>query len=275
MIFRVLNEDEKNRIRELYEEIFDDSQYFVDYYFSSYVRNTVNFVCEKDGQIVGMATIHPKKLKVSKKEVVAGYVYGVATKPEYRGQGIMKKLLEMIDEYAVKNEYEYLYLIPANPKIYEGLGYELVRNSSELEFDKDSIQTEISTIKVEKVNEDKFNECIEFIDKNYENRVSVKYDVVYLREILARLSINNSGIYCIFDSICDKILGLAFIENDDKYYLNHLVCRKEDVDMCVSQVMRKINIDKLYYKLHDIMFKEVKGKLDAIKSYSICINEEV
>lgn len=275
MNFRVLNENEKNKIRELYEEVFDDSQYFVDYYFNSYVQNTINFVCENDGQIVGMATVHPKKLMVSKKEINVGYVYGVATKLKFRGQGIMRQLLKKIEEYAVENQFEYLYLIPANPKIYEGLGYELVRNASEREFLKISIGAEIENIMVEKIDAGSLEKCVEFIDTNYENRVSIKYDETYLIEILARLSINNSGIYCIFDSICDKILGLAFIEHDEKYYLNHLICSKDNVKICVSQVMRKINIDKLYYRLHDIMFKEINGEIEDIKSYSICINDEV
>ena len=273
MIIRVLNDNEKNRIRELYEEVFEDSQYFVDYYFNSYVKNTINFVCEVNERIVGMATIHPKKLMISENEVKVGYVYGVATKLSYRGQGIMRRLLEKIEEYAFENQFGYLYLIPANPKIYEGLGYELMRNACEMEFVKDNI--EIENVMVEKIDAGSLEKCVEFIDKNYKNKVSIRYDEDYLKEILSRLSINNSGIYCIFDDICDKILGLAFIEHDEKYYLNHLICTKDNEKICVSQVMRKINIDKLYYRLHDIMFKEINGKIEDIKSYSICINDEV
>jgi len=275
MNFRVLKENEKNKIRELYEEVFDDSQYFVDYYFNSYFKKTINFVCQNDGQIVGMATIHPKKLMVSKKEINVGYVYGVATKLKFRGQGIMKRLLELIDEYASDNNFSYLYLIPANPKIYEGLGYELVRNASERVFIKTNIGAEIENVMVEKIDEDSLGKCVDFIDKNYENRVSIKYDETYLREILARLSINNSGIYCIFDSSCDRIQGLAFIEDDDRLMVDELYCEACDIGLCMRLVMDSLNRKEIIYKINDIMFKNVHKDMEQLKNYSIYINDEV
>ncbi len=271
---RILSDNEKNRIRPLYEEVFDDSQEFLDYYFGSYIKNTINFVSEINGEIVGMATIHPKELMVSDVKAKAGYVYAVATKPEYRGKGIMRSVLDEIYKYAWKHKYDYLYLIPVNPHIYEGLGYKLLRKKNEV-TDISLENIDINKYYVIKVNEIYIEKCLEFMSKFYENKVSIFYDNNVFMENLQRLSINNSGIYCILDKICDRILGLMFLEDDGDVNIIHMVCGDEDKKMCINLVKNKLGVDKIAYKLHDIMFKEVHGSLDKLDNYSICINDEI
>lgn len=276
MVVRILEGNEKNRIRPLYEEVFDDSQYFLDYYFGKYIANTINFVCERRGEIVGMATIHPKKLMISGRMVQAGYVYAVATKPEYRGQGIMRRILDEIYTYALKTNYEYLYLIPANPSIYTSLGYKLLREKKELVIEKGQLEeVKLEGKEIYKVREKNIPDCLKFLSGFYENKVSIFYEKDNFAEIMKRLSINNSGIYCIFDSICDKILGLAFIEDDEKIVINDLVCRRDAETLSIKLLLDKLDTEKMFYKLNDVMFKEVHGKLEQFKNYSICINDEV
>ncbi len=276
MEFRILKNNEKKRIRTLYEEVFNDSKYFLDYYFGNYIENTINFVCECKGEIVGMATIHPKKLMICDRMVQVGYVYAVATKKEYRGRGIMRRIMDEIFVYALEANYEYLYLIPANPSIYIGLGYKLLREKKEFVIIKEQIEdVKLEGKEIFKVREENIPDCLKFMSNFYENRVSIFYEKANFEEMMKRLSINNSGIYCIFDSICDKILGLAFIEDDEKIIINDLICCKDAENLSMKLLLDKFNTEKMFYKLNDIMFKEVHGKLEQFKNYSICINDEV
>lgn len=271
VIVRVLSDYEKNRIRSLYEEVFDDSQYFMDYYFNSYIMGTINFVCEYDGQIIGMATIHPKVLIVSDKAYKAGYVYAVATAPEHRGKGIMAKILDYIYSYAKSNDYEYLYLIPVNPRIYEGQGYKLIRQKSEIKINTKK-SDEIGVSKIEQENLDRY---LDFTEKCYKNKVSIVYDKDYFTENFRRLSINNSGIYCIFHKIYDRILGLAFISDEEELSVENLICDTTDIELCLNAIGVEFEKNEVVYKLHDIMFREVYGRIDELDSYSICINDEI
>ena len=274
MIIRILADNEKNRIRALYEEVFDDTKEFVDYYFSSYVQNTFNFVCEENGDLVGMATIHTKRIMVSKNECKAGYVYAVATKSSHRGRGIMKSILSEIDEYAFENDYDYLYLIPVNPAIYEGLGYELVRCKKEIVVDL-SYDKCCNDIAVKKLSQEDAGEFAEFAENFYENKVSILCNESYILENLQRLSIKNSGIYCILHKVYDKILGLAFVEDDDELLVDSLICADSDVELCMKAVADGLGADRITYKLHDIMFKSVHKSVDKLRNYSININDEV
>ncbi len=277
MIIRILEDNEKNRIRPLYEEVFDDSQYFLDYYFGSYIKKAINFVCESEGEIVGMATIHPKSLMIAGDTVRVGYVYAVATRMAYRGQGIMRKILDEIYVYAFKHNYAYLYLIPVDPKIYFRCGYELVRAKREFVEHYDAEQICVNNgLSVIKVTEDYVQKCIEFIHEFGRDGILVMYEEENLLQILERLSINNSGIYCILDSICDRIQGLAFIEDDDdRLMINELYCANDDISLCMRLVMDKLNKKDIIYKINDIMFKEVHKSMEQLKDYSIYINDEV
>ncbi len=276
MIVRILEDNEKYKIRTLYEEIFDDTKEFVDYYFSSYIKNTVNFVCEENNKIIGMATVHPKKLMVSEKLCTAGYIYGVATAPKHRGKGVMKKVLDAINKYAFENCYDYLYLIPVNPAIYVGQGFKLVKEKKDIIYTADmKCDNNSSDIDIMKVSENNIGKCTEYARNFYKNKVSILCDKEYILENLQRLSIKNSGIYCIFHKVCDRILGLAFVEDDEEVVVTNLICDESDIKLCMESLLNRFDKDKITYKIHDVMFKEVHKEMNIICEYSININDEV
>ncbi len=271
MQVRILSENEKKNIRPLYEEVFDDSQYFLDYYFDTYILKGINFVCEENRNIIGMATIHPKTIIASDKAYKAGYVYAVATHPCHRGKGIMKKILKEIEDYAFAREYEYLYLIPVNSAIYEGQGYKLLRDSTEREV---LVKPE-NDIVIKKACREDVGKCVEFAEKLYKDRVSLLCDEEYFYENLERLSIKNSGIYCILHKMCDKILGLAFVDAAGEAVIENIICETMDLDTCMNAVGGLFKIDKLTYRQQAVMFKAVKESINNLINYSICINDEI
>ena len=59
---RILEDNEKQNIRPLYEEVFQDSEYFTSYYFNEYIKGAINFVYQIDDEIVSIAAIHEKQL---------------------------------------------------------------------------------------------------------------------------------------------------------------------------------------------------------------------
>lgn len=130
MNIRLLDNIEKQYIKDLYLEAFDDSEQYVDYYISEFSKNTDTYACIEDGKIISMANIHYKRIRIAGEEYEAAYIYGVATIEKYKHQGIMKKVLSRVIKSIEQNGIYLVYLIPqVAPSYYEGLGFKLIRGT--------------------------------------------------------------------------------------------------------------------------------------------------
>lgn len=130
-MIRYLEDGERGKIRPLYEKIFEDSQEFIAYYFTEYVREQTRcLVEEQDEQVISMISIHEKHWMLRETQayrcVSVWYLYGVGTDEAYRRQGCMRRLLSRVLMDAGRERVTYVYLIPVNPKVYERLGFHLV-----------------------------------------------------------------------------------------------------------------------------------------------------
>ena len=135
MNIRLLNNTEKQYIKELYLEAFDDPIMYVDYYVSEYAKNVDTYACIDNGRIISMANVHYKTVVISGDEYEAAYIYGVATVEEYKHQGIMKKVLSRVIKELQNNGIFLIYLIPqVAPGFYESLGFKLVRGMRQYNF---------------------------------------------------------------------------------------------------------------------------------------------
>lgn len=119
MEIRKLSVSEHGETRPLYEEVFaEDSQGFVDYYYTEKTKDNQIYVIEEDGGIQAMLHLNPYELMVngSKKEI--DYIVAVATKKPYRRRGYMGELLcrALCDMYTSGRSFTFL--MPAAEAIY-------------------------------------------------------------------------------------------------------------------------------------------------------------
>ena len=114
MEIRKLERNEHGKTKGLYQEVFStDSQGFVDYYYSEKVKDNQMYVMEDEGKIVGMLHLNPYTLKVNGLEKETNYIVAVATKEEYRKQGIMRKLLKKSLNDMYEEHQLFTFLMPA------------------------------------------------------------------------------------------------------------------------------------------------------------------
>ena len=119
MQIRKLEPREHINTKELYREVFStDSEGFVDYYYTEKIKNNQIYVMEDGEKIVGMLHLNPYILKVNGLEKETNYIVAVATKEEYRKQGIMRKLLTkaLYDMYDANQTFTFL--MPVAESIY-------------------------------------------------------------------------------------------------------------------------------------------------------------
>lgn len=156
MDIRKLNRAEHHQTKSLYQEVFStDSQSFVDYYYSEKTKDNQIYVAEDGDVITGMLHLNPYTLMVNGKEKETNYVVAVATKEEYRRQGIMRTLLEraLKDMYAANHTFTFL--MPAAESIYLPYDFRTVYEQKHVYYTEADLQSglDIQELKVEECEE--------------------------------------------------------------------------------------------------------------------------
>lgn len=108
---------------ELWALCFGDSHEFAREFFAI---NGITTLCEYSGnKLIGMASMIPL---ISDSALRGNYVYGVCVHPEYRGNGVFRKLMGRCEERAVQKGDDFICLIPATDALvrsYSKMGYSI------------------------------------------------------------------------------------------------------------------------------------------------------
>lgn len=124
---RLLKKEEQPLVETLWDYCFEkkDDPFF-QWYFQEvfqYDRTLGSF--SESGKLKSMLNLSPYKLLLRKKEIPVSYIVGVATWPEYRGQGEVKKLLK--EAFVTMRQWKesLAILMPSRPEFYYPLDFQL------------------------------------------------------------------------------------------------------------------------------------------------------
>ena len=113
-MIRYLEEQEKGRCRELWEEAFpDDTKPFGDYYFKEKMKDNHVLVCEEEGRIVSMLHRNPYRIYMRGTECVCDYIVGVSTAVSERHKGHMRNLILSVLRDMQEERMPFTFLMPA------------------------------------------------------------------------------------------------------------------------------------------------------------------
>ncbi len=119
MILKKLRPEDSRLTRPLWERVFDeDTEEFLNYYYSVRTEDNEIYVIEKDGDIHAMLHLNPYVLQVGQKEEGSRYIVAVATDILYRGQGLMTELLQKAVRDMYARKLPFAFLMPASEQIY-------------------------------------------------------------------------------------------------------------------------------------------------------------
>lgn len=111
------------QVRRLWEFIFsDDASSYLDFYFKHVYPNNIVVLAMDEMQVIGMIHMNPYELA----DTMIYYIVGVATLPEYRGKGIMKKMMEFAITFAKEKQIDELILLPVDERFYRSFGFDFV-----------------------------------------------------------------------------------------------------------------------------------------------------
>ena len=122
---------EQREMRAMWHDIFGDEIHEIDSFLVEH-SDAIPLIHKEEGCVVSMLYIVP--LQMWGKRVA--YIYAVATKPEYRGQGIASKLItEALQRIKASGRFDIAALIPSSTeskRLYERLGF--VDTQTPMEF---------------------------------------------------------------------------------------------------------------------------------------------
>lgn len=128
-ILRYLQQQEKIRSRELYEEMFpEDEPEFVDAYYRYKSADNEILVLEEEQELISMLHLNPYCFWFRGSLVESNYIVAVATKPMYRHQGCMRQLLTKALSDLYEKRQPFTFLMPASEAIYRPFDFRFVGN---------------------------------------------------------------------------------------------------------------------------------------------------
>ena len=112
--------------RNLWYRAFGDTEEYIDYFFDRKAPRSCCVENWEDGQLCTMAFFIPYEAVLYGSIVTLPYIVGVATEEKFRRQGRMKKMLCEGMDIQKKEGKPLVFLSPADPAIYEPLGFQPV-----------------------------------------------------------------------------------------------------------------------------------------------------
>ena len=121
----------------MWEICFDDTEEFMDLYFSEKYRNENTLIYFIDNQAVASLQMLPYQFTFYGEEIPVAYISGVCTLPEFQGRGYMGKLMISAFDLMREREIPLSILIPAEKWLYDyyaRFGYEKVFEADKIEI---------------------------------------------------------------------------------------------------------------------------------------------
>lgn len=110
--------DTKSAVKKIWRECFDDSDEYLDMFFSQVYDPAHVMVSEREGKTVSSLLLQPFAMNFHGVELPAKYICGAATLPRFRMQGIMSELLRSALNRCYREGALLCCLIPAHSYLY-------------------------------------------------------------------------------------------------------------------------------------------------------------
>lgn len=223
---RKLRLEEHWKTRKLWEEVFvQDTQEFLDYYYSVKVKENEIYVMEDGDKIISMLHLNPYEMRVKEQVYKTHYIVAVATDAAYRKHGYMASLLNYAMQVMKDRGEPFTFLMPASEAIYKPFGFEFIYTQSRVHVVGKA--SEDGCLEVRKANESDCDEMACFA-----NEFLKRYDIVtrrsaaYYRTLLQEYASENGGV--LIAKRNEKIVGIFCLAKREQYECQEPLFEREE-----------------------------------------------
>lgn len=196
---------EKENLKKIWEDNFNDTEEQVNFYFSK-VFDSKNCMILEEEKIKSSLYHNPYFINFNKNLFNSFYIVGVTTEATHRNRGYMKKLmLETLKKFK-KNKIPAIFLTPINPEIYRNFDFEyfskiekykiLLGNLSKINTEKNYDIVEVT----EKNKSEYISDLIKIYNKKMEKyHIFLERDEYYFNKILEEAKSDGMNCYLFFN----------------------------------------------------------------------------
>ncbi len=259
-----------NQIKEIWRSCFTPDETYINN-FIKYCLPYTNSYGIKDNNsnlIVSCASLLPSQISINNKQIIGGYLYGVATLKEHRGKALSKQITDHI--FTKTSDIDYILVKPASESLYNlykknGFNNTLQREESHLFVNKSGLNhltSNTSTRYISSLSERiDYKKVLTIIDQN-----STILDDIYFqyRQMEGFHYPINIFKYSIIEALYNGyVLDIVYTDNNIHYFIG----------ICINKVFK---ISDTNYNLSNIceleLFLKRANQIDS--SYNSIIYQK-
>lgn len=206
-VLTYLDQNDKAETKPLWHMCFpEDSESFVDYYYTEKTKDNEILVKKDNGFIISMVHKNPYMIKLKNRQLKLDYLVAVSTEESRRREGhfrdVFVKLLH--DEEAAGKPITYL--VPVNPAIYEPMGFTFIGNVNKYELTQEANKT-LTRMACRDIPED-CKMAADYMEQWMNSRYEMytRRDEEYVSCLIKELASENGTLEFLFDN--GKLVGL-------------------------------------------------------------------
>ena len=209
----------KNQYKKLYQESFDDSSSYINYFFEHIYNPLNSYYLMKNEEIISMIHYKIKEIIYNNKILKIPFLHSIATKKEYQKKGYMTTLLNIAIKDLKDKNYPFILLYPEDNNFYHNINPIKLSSIPNYLFPNNLILKETNDCKI----------LLEIYNKKVSNyNFYIKRNLsYYIKQLLINIidNINTSLIY----NKNNELLGYIMYKDNyieeliylnDKYYNN-------------------------------------------------------
>lgn len=249
--------ENERELKSLFREVFFESEDFTNLIFEKKLSKCDIFALKERGKIASFAYGIPFECKVKSIFKKCIYIYGVGVKKEFRGKGLARSIMNEIYEYYKNKDISFLYLVPANDKLfsmYKKMGYDTIISHDFKNFDLDDIYSVPYEISDGNFKED----YKKYIENKSDVIIRDDEDNEILLSYLKYKKVNESG-FLYYNTEKEAIIRESFVycEKDLMGFLSYLkeknikkaeITNKKESkkSYAMAKKYEKINLENIY-----------------------------
>lgn len=160
------SENEKTQVKNLWKYCFDDTDEYMDYYFTKRYEYENNYIIKDDDEVISSLMTNKYSLKINDEIKNVSYIVGVSSSAVHRGGGYASILIKRtLTELYEKGE-DITMLMPIDSYIYTRYGFANIYNMLELDIPIDRIKINKTNLKAVYYEDDIMEHLIEIYNKS-------------------------------------------------------------------------------------------------------------
>lgn len=246
MVRIATSERDRESAYKLWSQCFTDSSSYIEYYFSQRFKKENYILVERDGNIMGGMHCNPYFMNFYGDIKKTYYLVAIGTYPEYRGEGVLKELMDNFFQRCQVEGVREVFLLPINPEIYSYYGFSYTHYLKSYK---------ISLKNVKGINHKGFKIC-ELKEKKskileYINRENMKFQSSLIKSseefstYVDELNFEGGHLYYLEDSNGDILGTFSYNVQGNDLILKDLYFENSEV---LEKVLYFISTFKEYYK---------------------------